>query len=164
MQPSEYIIPGTLKYVVGDATVPSVGGQRIIVQVNNDEGRYGAGLSGAISKRWPKVEQEYRRWHRSQHKFVLGEIQTIRVQSDTVVVNMIAQRGIKKTKKDCPLQYDALEKCLNQVGALAADEGASVHSGRFGAGLAGGDWDKVESLIVKYIIKRGISVTIYDLP
>jgi len=156
---------GHLRYKTGDATIPFSAGHRIIIQVCNDVGAYGAGFSGAVAKRWPKVEEEYRRWCRSQHKFVLGEIQVINVQSDTTIVNMIAQQGIKKakTKKDL-MDYAALEKCLNQIIPIAKDNGSSVHGPRIGAGLCGSDWKKIEPVINDTLIKSGINVTIYDLP
>ena len=45
--------------------------RRIIVQCNNDIGAYGAGVSGAISKKYPKVEEEYKHWCKYEH-YMLG--------------------------------------------------------------------------------------------
>lgn len=165
MKPSKYIIPGRLKYVKGDATVPDAGGMRYIVHVCNDVGGFGAGFVNSLKKRWPKVEQEYRAWYRAQTNFKLGEIQIIPVQSDTSVINMIAQHDIKPDENgNPPIRYDALTKCLDKVGLHIAKEGGSVHGPRFGAGLAGGTWEEVEKIIQNLLILRGINVTIYDLP
>ncbi len=105
------MINGRLKYRVGDVTVPESAGTRFIIHVVNNIGAYGAGVSGAIAKRWPKVEQEYRKWFWSQNNFKLGEIQCVQVQSDTIVVNMIGQDGIGLDKDgNPPGRYDAIEK------------------------------------------------------
>jgi O-acetyl-ADP-ribose deacetylase (regulator of RNase III) len=167
-------LKGRLKYMTGDATVPESGGHRLIIQINNDLGVIGAGFSGALNRRWPKVGEEYKRWARSQQNFKGGEIQTVAVQSDTTVVNMIAQHGIlSKTPdgalamtgpNDPPIRYEQLEKCLEKVAALAKFNGSSVHAPRIGAGLAGGDWAKIEAIIIDKLVNKGINVTIYDLP
>ncbi len=165
MQPSKFITPGRFKYTTGDATIPESAGHRLIIHVCNNEGKWGAGFVLALSKRWIKPEQEYRRWFRSRNMFRLGEIQGVNVQSDTTIINMVAQDGVyQKPDGSPPIDYDALEKCLDKVGELASVEGSSVHGPRFGAGLAGGDWNKIEKLIIEKIIKRGVNVTIYDLP
>jgi len=40
---------------------------------------------------------------------------------------------------------------------------ASVHGPRFGAGLAKGDWNTIEQLIIENLCKKDIDVYIYDL-
>lgn len=152
-----------LKYVIGDATIPNPDSMRYVLQICNDEGKYGAGISGAIAKRWPKVEEAYRSWYRSQNNFKLGEIQVIRVQSDVAVINMIAQQGtVSKTNK-VPIKYDALESCLEKVLKEIKIENGSIHCGKIGSQLARGKWSKIEELIQKHFIKNGINVTIYEL-
>ena len=165
MQPSKFGLQGRLKYVVGDATIPMSAGHRIIIHVCNDVGKFGKGFAAALGKRWKKPENEYRRWYRSQSMFKLGEVQTINVQSDTMIVNMIAQHDIKPDEDGTPpIRYDALKKCLSQVGELAQDQGSSIHAGRFGAGNAGGNWEEIEKLIIQELVMRGLKVIIYDLP
>ena len=160
-----FAIAGLLKYVVGDATIPHASDNRLIIQINNDIGAYGAGFSGALSKRWSKVKNEYKRWHRSQEKFKLGEIQLIQVQSDTFVANMIAQHGIGHDEDGGPcIRYDALKECLEKVADFAFNNKLNVHAPRIGTNLAGGEWRAIEPLIIETLINRGINVTIYDLP
>ena len=52
--------------------------------------------------------------------------------------------------------------CLKAVGDRAAELGASLHMPRIGCGLAGGDWSKVEPLLVEHLCGRGLAVTVYD--
>ncbi|HVI39649.1 MAG TPA: hypothetical protein VM577_03230 [Anaerovoracaceae bacterium] len=173
MKPSNFITPGRLKYKAGDATIPESAGHRIIMHICNDIGGWGRGFVLALSKRWKKPEEEYRRWFRGQINFKLGAIQEVEVQSDTTVINMIAQRDVVADENGVqPLRLEALETCLDKVGELAVKNGSSIHAPRIGAGLAAGiadgydkdTWAQVETLIIEKLIKRGINVTIYDLP
>lgn len=166
-QPSRIFNSGTLKYIDGDATLPRGGGHRMIIHCCNDFGAWGAGFVLALSKRWKKPEQEYRIWYRSQgegrNKFKLGEIQIVDIQSELAVVNMIGQHGIDPdVDGNPPIRYDAIKSCLTKIAIEAKDRSSSVHAPRFGAGLAGGDWNKIEALIKETLINKGINVTVYD--
>lgn len=161
--------PGILRYVEGDATIPRGGGHRMIIHCCNDVGAWGAGFVVALSKRWKKPENEYRLWYRSQgegrNKFKLGEIQVVDIQSDLAVVNMIGQADCYPDKDgNPPIRYDAIKSCLEKVAKEAKDRNSSVHAPRFGAGLAGGDWSKIEALLTECLINKSVNVTVYDLP
>jgi hypothetical protein len=62
------------------------------------------------------------------------------------------------------IRYAALEKALTQVSHAAVSQNASVHMPRIGTGDAGGEWTMIEDLIQDTLIRRGVSVTVYDLP
>lgn len=166
-----------ITYLVGDATKPVGFDDRIVILVHicNDIGAWGSGFVVALSRRFDMPgldpEEAYREWHRSPPTnlpFQLGEVQLVRVDDDTYVANMIAQKGIKQSGKDFdihadpPIRYEAVEKCLNTVAVIAKSMGASVVGPRFGAGLAGGSWLEIEKIINKTM--DGIPVFIYDLP
>ena len=163
-KPSDHNPKGLLKYVVGDATNPLGSSNRYILQIVNDEGKYGAGFSGALSKRWPKVETEYRKWWRERFgKLVRGDIQTIQILSDLVVINMVAQKGIVGPNNPKPIDYKALQTCLSKAGDVVSQYNASIHMPKIGAGLSQGDWTEIEPLIEQELLKRGINVTVYTL-
>jgi O-acetyl-ADP-ribose deacetylase (regulator of RNase III) len=163
-KPSDHNPKGLLKYVVGDATNPLGSSNRYILQIVNDEGKYGAGFSGALSKRWPKVEIEYRKWWRERFgKLVRGDIQTIQILSDLVVINMVAQKGIVGPNNPKPIDYKALQICLSKAGDIVSQYNASIHMPKIGAGLSQGDWAEIEPLIEQELLKRGINVTVYTL-
>jgi O-acetyl-ADP-ribose deacetylase (regulator of RNase III) len=163
-KPSDHNPKGLLKYVVGDATNPLGSSNRYILQIVNDEGKYGAGFSGALSKRWPKVETEYRKWWRERFgKLVRGDIQTIQILSDLVVINMVAQKGIVGPNNPKPIDYKALQTCLSKAGDVVSQYNASIHMPKIGAGLSQGDWAEIEPLIEQELLKRGINVTVYTL-
>ena len=157
-----------MRYIKGDATYPIGEGTKIIAQICNDVGAWGAGFVLALSKKWEQPEKEYRRFVQSD-TFKLGEIQIVPVGDNIFVVNMIAQRGISDSKvagiydKDLtvpPIRYDALDECLLKLNDVAQRFLASVHMPKIGTGLAGGDWGIISALIEKRL--SGREVIIYE--
>ena len=127
-------------------------------------GGWGKGFVLAISKRWKEREKAYRLWHRERSKndFELGNIQLIQAEKYIYIANMIAQQGMKTGSKGVPIRYPAVEMCLEKLQLAAEELGASVHMPRIGCGLAGGKWEKIEPLIQKTLIEKGIQTTVYD--
>lgn len=154
----------TITYKTGDATAPQGEGKKIICHVCNDVGGWGAGFVLAISKKWPQPEQAYRKWYRAVKPEPLpqGDVQFVPVTDDIMVANMIGQKGLYPEKGVPPLRYESVERALTQVAEMAKKTGASVHMPRIGCGLAGGKWEKVESIIQKTLIENGIEVVVYD--
>ena len=149
-----------INYIVGDATRPLGEGLKFIIHVCNDIGAFGAGSVLAVSRRWSQPEAMYR----ATKEYVLGDIQVVPVETDITVINMIGQHGVGRGRDGKPpIRYNAIDSCLKKVGDLALEYHASVHGPRFGAGLAGGNWEAIEMLIDKQLCQRGIEVTIYDL-
>jgi hypothetical protein len=50
------------------------------------------------------------------------------------------------------------------VAAFAQEAGVTVHMPRIGAGLAGGKWDTISSIIESELTTNSIPVMVYDLP
>ena len=163
-KPSDHNPKGLLRFIKGDATLPQGSNLRYVLQIVNNEGKYGAGFSGALSARWPKVETEYRQWWRSRYgKLLLGDIQVIHVLSDLAVINMVAQKGIVSKDNPQPIDYEALKVCLSKAGVEISKFNAAVHMPRIGCGLAGGSWELILPILEQELLKRGIDVTVYDL-
>jgi O-acetyl-ADP-ribose deacetylase (regulator of RNase III) len=90
-------------------------------------------------------------------------VQFVSVAEQLWVANMIGQRDIKRSRSgESPVRYEAIASCLAHVAELATTNDASVHMPRIGAGLAGGDWNRIEAIINETL--RGIDVAVYDLP
>ena len=155
-----------IHYVKGDATDPVVKtGVRAILHVCNDQGGWGRGFVLAISKKWKEPETKYRDFIKSAKREgieTLGRVQHIVVDHNTTVLNMIAQHGYKSSQNPVPLNYYALELCLEAVAELFdGDENITIHMPRIGCGLAGGNWPEVEALITRILSK--LEVYVYDL-
>ena len=149
-----------IRYVVGDATQPEGTGLRVIVHVCNDRGAWGAGFVLALSRRWVEPERLYH----EHSSLTLGEVMFATVEDEILVANMVAQRGFPNRENPIAIDYSALSACLSQVAHFCLEQEATIHGPRFGAGIAGGDWKKIEAIIGRECCARGVPVTIYDLP
>ena|SRR5260221_8547920 len=142
---------GKLKYVKGTASEPKSGDNRVIINIVDKSGEWDEELSKKISTKWPKVKEAYRGWFRGQAKFNMGEIQTIQTQSDTLVINCLA-------KQDGKVDLTALTKCLTSVGKDVELTRANLHMDQLTE-----DWDKVQEIITKAILAKGLALNIYGV-
>lgn len=153
-----------IKYVIGDATRPeNEDNNMFIAHICNNVGRWGAGFTNALDQRWSAPREDYLKWN-FQVRHEGGHIQLVQVERNMGVVNMVAQRGVRGYDNKRPLRYAWLDQCLQQLAGLAIEYKATVHMPRIGCGLAGGSWDRIEPLIREHLCRRGVSVTVYDLP
>lgn len=179
-----------ITYVVGDAARPDGTGPRVILNIVNDVGAWGAGFSSALSDRWPPLpgqrdqrdrspEQHYRArfnaWletERARKPWGLGEGQIVEVEPDIYVINLIAQRDVRRHERDKPpsLADEALRSGLARVARFAREKGASVHMPRLADGLATGTWDRALPLLRDELVnnvnqtEQPIAVYVYDRP
>lgn len=157
-----------IDYISGDATRPRGSGPRVIAHVCNDLGKWGRGFVLAISRRWMQPEAQYRKAFSGSTRPQLGDVQFVEVEPDITVANLIGQHGIAsrgtKASSVPPIRYEAVEQGLDRIAAFALERQASVHMPRIGAGLAGGDWNRIERLVRRSLVERGLAVSVYDLP
>lgn len=163
-----------IKYEVGDATNPTMDGIKIIVHCCNTVGAWGAGFVVALSRRWRMPEQEYRNWYQrilgeGKNELPLGEVQFVNVEPQIIVANMIGQEGVGFHDGRAPIRYNAIVDGLNKICHYATDYTSKSHyptivAPRFGAGLAGGDWNLIAPIIEDELSSKGLQVVIYDLP
>lgn len=155
-----------ITYLKGDATSPLIEGHKIIIHCCNDLGGWGRGFVLALSKKWKEPEAEYKKWSNGKlnyKPFQLGQVQFVKVEKDIVVANMIGQHGLGVHNGIPPIRYDAIDECLKKVAEIALKYKASICAPRFGAGLAKGDWNRIEQLIIENLCEKDIDVYIYDL-
>lgn len=150
-----------ITYLVGDATAPQVPGPKYIVHIVNNVGAWGAGFVRALSNRWDRPEKEYKKWT-GLSWFTLGRAQQVWVDKDLWVYNLLAQDGLPSQSKRVVIDYPALNSALEFVANAANNKNASIHMPRIGCGIAGGDWEIVESIIESTC--KDLDVYVYDLP
>ena len=131
-----------ITHIKGDATKPIGDGLKIITHICNNKGGWGAGFVLAISRRWLEPETHYR----SLQEYQLGKTYVIKVEPDIIVANMIAQNGFVRPNY-VPLDYVALNRCLNKLNTWAKVKNATIHMPMIGAGLGGGDWERILKII-----------------
>ena len=151
-----------IRYVQGDATQPFMGeGSQpcIITHIVNDRGLWGKGFVMALSRRWPRTREAYLDWAR-QGKLSLGSTMVIKVEPRIFIANIVGQHDIYPRNGKPPIRYDAIRSGLETMTNVKPD--ASFHMPRIGCGLAGGQWDKVESILQEVLVSKGFDVTVYD--
>jgi O-acetyl-ADP-ribose deacetylase (regulator of RNase III) len=96
--------------------------------------------------------------------FELGQVQFVPVAEQLWVANLIGQHDVRPQAGVPPVRYEAIREGLKRVATFAHEAGATVHMPRIGAGLAGGQWEIISSIIEAELVSAGIAVTVYDLP
>jgi len=166
-----------LQTVKGDATnpirvYPNGYEQQIIVHCCNDIGAWGAGFVIPLAKKWPQTKLTYQA---NIDRQKLGDIQLIQVhKSPTLtqfVCNLIGQKNIKPLRFNRiiipPIRYEAIKEGLIRLrlhlNTTKIQHQVSLHSPRFGCGLAGGKWENIQECIEFAFGDTNIVWTVYDL-
>jgi hypothetical protein len=162
-------------------------GEIVIAHVCNNIGAYDAGFARSLALKFPKAKAAYLEFYKNgiddQRQFCyaknsrgdlvpnIGMTQIVEVEEDnrdriTYVANMIAQEGLRSETNPIPIKYDALEKCMKAVVHRFRSKNkpeADIICPKFGSGLAGGDWNTIETMVNKLWISEGFSVTVFEL-
>ncbi len=151
--------------VFGDATEPRGSGRRIIAHIVNDKtSNWGGAFARQVRVRWPSSQEDFRNWVIADDtRLALGNIHVGAVSNELSVVSMVAQHGYGASTKP-RLRYEALEDCLGQLAAISESQNATVHMPKIGTGQARGHWGIISELLHEKLIKRGIDVTVYNVP
>lgn len=135
----------------------------IIVHQVNCQGVMGAGLAGQIAKRYPNVFERYKvavenTPDRSEN---LGKTLFLPIENGTKwIANLFGQYSYGYEDKEYT-DYNAVKAGLKVIAELSKSKGLTVAIPyKIGAGLAGGDWSRIEAMI-KEILPNA---TIYKLP
>ncbi|TAI47630.1 ImmA/IrrE family metallo-endopeptidase [Flagellimonas allohymeniacidonis] len=163
----EYFDPKPKKgiYIVyGDATSPRGKGNKIIAQVVNSSGGVGFGFGRAMAEKYPLSKKALHGWKKEKESFYLGNYQSVKIEDDLFVFQMLAQKGLYPKNDVIPLKYDKLRDGLIALREFSKSINASIHMPAIGAGQAGGDWNIIKGMIYDELITHGIDVIIYLLP
>ncbi len=110
------------------------------------------------------MQEEFVNWtEKHPRDFALGNIYMSTIDPNLKAALLISQHGYGESPKP-RIRYRALNQCLEKLAAVAQEKGASIHMPRIGSGQAGGHWPVILEMIEESLSKRGVEVTIYDLP
>ena len=167
-----------IKYVDGDLIKLGKEGKfDVIVHGCNCMSTMGAGIAPQMAKAFGCDRFEMERWGRDINKlgnidhqtFVLGEhaiwsledAKNNRNEPELTVVNAYTQYSYGRNHKDglsAPFDYEAFTLCMRKINTVFAEK--HIGMPKIGAGLAGGDWEKIEKIIEKEL--RFCEVTIVN--
>lgn len=133
-----------IHYVRGDV-LAQIG---IIVHGCNVQGVMGKGIAKSVKEQYPKAYEKYIAHHK-EHGLTVGLVIPVRVAENKIIVNAITQEFYKKEANDDKVyvDYTAIATCFSKVQMLAKKYNMPIHFPKIGAGLAGGDWNRIARII-----------------
>lgn len=109
----------------------------------------GAGLALQVRKLYPQVYRSYiDAGDRScwKPRFLLGTSDIVKITDELLIANAFIQEEFGPGDKKY-VSYDAINDCFAGIKHLALETGLPVKYPRIGAGLAGGNWDIISTII-----------------
>jgi O-acetyl-ADP-ribose deacetylase (regulator of RNase III) len=138
----------------------------------------GAGIAPQMAKAFGADEFEMEKWGPTIEKLGCIDWQTIVLGKNEVwslkdyknneddieltVVNSYTQFSYGKNHTDGvskPLDYEALTLCMRKINTVF--KGKHIGLPKIGAGLAGGDWNRIQKIILAELKDMKVSVVIY---
>jgi O-acetyl-ADP-ribose deacetylase (regulator of RNase III) len=95
-------------------------------------------------------------------KLTADDIKNGNFKPELTVVNAYTQFNYGRNHTDGdlrPLSYEALTLCMKKINVIFAKKHIGLP--KIGAGLAGGDWDKIKSIIQKELVDCKVTVVNY---
>jgi O-acetyl-ADP-ribose deacetylase (regulator of RNase III) len=125
----------------------------------NCQGVMGAGLAYQIKKEYPnKVFQEYLRFCNENNYDVMGQTQIIEVGTEHYIANLFGQYSYGRGEQT---NYNMLKQSLERAALFSVEENVTYVyiPYRMGAGLAGGNWDKIVDIVLDVEEEFNIEIT-----
>lgn len=154
-----------IRYVHGDVLKPIGQGAKIICQLVNDRAiKWGGGVARRFARQYPDAEEQFSKVIIATSLLNrLGRVVVAELDQDIRLASIVAQEGYGPSLFP-RIRYRQLQQGLAEIARLAVNTQASVHMPRIGSGSAGGEWGVVEEIVEDEFVRRGVPVTVYDLP
>jgi len=134
--------------------------QRVLVHGTNNKGVMGSGVARQIRSRWPNVYEVYALKHKV-FGLDLGDVIPVATLDGKIIVNAVTQDGFGRDGQRY-VDYAAIERCFEVINdRVQSWEVSEVAMPRIGAGLGGGDWSVIESIINR--TAKFYTPVVYDL-
>ena len=162
---SNFSITSGIIKLHGDILSPKGDGTKLICQlVNNKATRWGGGIAKKIASKFPEAEESFRKTiFKIPEEQRLGQVIFSEAKDDLAIASLIAQHGFGPSAHP-RIRYSHLHKCFERVASESLNRNASIHMPKLGTGAAGGDWPTIEEIINETIIRKGLTVTLYEPP
>lgn len=132
-----------IRYVKGDLLNSNL---KVIAHGCNCQGVMGSGIARQIRQRWPNVYEVYNLKYQVMG-LELGTILPVQTPDGRVVINCMTQGNFGGDGQQY-VDYDAIASCIDAIDAKIDNWDVSeVGFPQIGAGLGGGDWNRIESII-----------------
>ncbi len=134
-----------IEYIKGDILKS---GCKLIVHGCNAQGVMGSGLAKQIKEKYPKAYEDYVEMCREMpEESLLGSVNFSEQDDGTVIANAITQLNFGKDGRRY-VSYDAIDECFEDIALYCeVNDIMEIAIPRIGAGLGGGNWEIIESII-----------------
>jgi len=129
----------------------------------DDTGRWGTkGIFASINSRWPKVAEEFAR-----QTPAMGTCMHVKVGDDEYLgkqyVAVVVGQKVLNFMAPPEFNLKSFETAIAALSSLAQHKQCSVHMARLSNTIPKMEWDKVEKVLMKYLVSKGIPTYIYSL-
>jgi O-acetyl-ADP-ribose deacetylase (regulator of RNase III) len=121
-------------------------GADIIAHGCNCQGGFGSGVAKIVATKYPKARARYLEKHANEG-WELGEVQFVKLSSGEHYIANCATQDAYLPRGICHADYDGIRIAMMTVKEFAKDKGLSIALPKIGAGLAGGDWNTIETIL-----------------
>lgn len=144
-----------IEYIKGDLFTTDI---KYIMHGCNNQGVMGSGVAKIIREKYPEAYKQY--VLRSQeHRWQLGEVQFVETNGK-VIVNAISQDNYGRDGARY-VSYEAITEIMQKIETELSGKVDKIAMPQIGAGLGGGDWDIISSIIEKEL--KTIQPVVYIL-
>jgi O-acetyl-ADP-ribose deacetylase (regulator of RNase III) len=144
-------------------TLAKAGTFDVIAHGCNCHSTMGAGIAPQMAKAFGCDRFIMERIGSDVNKLGNIDYQTINVnENELIVVNAYTQFNYGRNHADGdakPLSYEALTLCMKKINVLFA--GKHIGLPKIGAGLAGGDWERIKYIIQRELIDCQVTIVNY---
>jgi len=121
----------------------------------------GAGLAPQIAKEWPEAEM-IDSYTTTGDKSKLGRYSSYR-SDEVTVINAYTQYGTGGRAKGLPdIEYKAVAKVFTSINSVYGGVSGKIGIPQIGAGLAGGHWEAIKTIIDLVTPDLDIELVIYN--
>lgn len=147
-----------MRYVTGNLITLAKAGQfDVIIHGCNCFNSFGKGIALQIRETFPKAfEVDLNTRKGDSNK--LGTY-TIAQYPEVIIINAYTQ--YRYDAKIAQVDYDAIDRVFQKL-SQRIDEDRRIGIPQIGAGLAGGDWSRIEAIIDKYMDNHILTCVVYD--
>lgn len=137
-----------IRYIEADVLSTDV---RVLVHGCNARGAFGAGVAGAIARRYPESAEAYHAAH-ARGLTRLGAVLPSQTRDGKIILHAITQDRYGRPSPGVRfVDYDAVSTAMARVAAMAKEGVPGFLGSTFnriampaiGAGLGGGDWSEI---------------------
>lgn len=148
-----------LNYVKGDLLTAS---EDAIGHGCNCRKTMGSGVAKAIRDKWPEAYAADYDYNDLSGRDKIGSFSTVRIEGKQIY-NIYTQVDYLPRNVD-HFQYEGFRIGLAKVMVDMKNHGLKTLAlPKIGAGLAGGDWTKIEAIIKEMSDASGLDVTVYEI-